>query len=388
MASGFRAKGGGGGGGGGVLAGDVAGPLLANVIQPGVVTGGGGGMLAANTVTQDNLSVDAMPFNNLLTNPGFNISQLYDPSAPAPIADNAISADAWKVTWENAGVNYQRGDNANSAYKSASRGIFTKTTAIGKFMVYQPLESFITKALQNQTIVFSMLFNMAALTNMRIGFFKYTGATPNEVVPAPIAAWGANGVAPTFNAGFTVLSSLPLAVPAGFSNFDAVLGSGNFGDNDVLCVYVETDDQFAIGQILNLTECVLDKGSGGRFLFRPYLEEQDIAACQRFIEKSYDLDTVPGTVTTNGRLDRAMSTLTIGFSSGGVEIQRKVRVPTVAEITLFSPASGAAANWFNGNSAIDYAVLPAGIGDKGFAVLGGAAAGDAAQGHYLVNTSL
>jgi hypothetical protein len=389
MASGFRARGGSSGGGGGLLAGDVTGPLLANVIAPNVVTGGAGGMLQQNTVNQGNLASDAEPFTNMLTNPGFNIEQLYDPTGAAAIADNAVSADAWKLTYEAAGATYQRMSNAGSAtFNSANRGRYTKTGAAGKLMVYQALESLISLGVNNDQLVFTIKFNLSAAHNMRIGFIIYTGATPNEVVPPPVAAWNGPGVAPTLNAGFAYVGSFATGSGVGQSAWDVVFTMPTLGANDKIIVFAVSDTQFAPGDFVDIYETSCDVGAGGRFTWRPLSETEDIDRCRRFIQKSYDIDTVSGTVTTNGRLNQSIAALLVGFSSGDVKYTPKVRVPLAAEITLYSPSTGAAGNWFDGGAALDYAVAPSAEGENGFSVIGGAVVGNAAQGHFLVNTSL
>ena len=70
---------------------------------------------------------------------------------------------------------------------------------------------------------------------------------------------------------------------------------------------------------------------------------QELALCQRYYEKSYDLATAPGAVTTNGQVIS-----TINLTSGTTDLQnalaffnvRKRATPTVA---VYSPASGNAA---------------------------------------------
>jgi hypothetical protein len=390
MASGFRPTGT-GGGGGGVLAGDVSGPLLANVINPGVVTGGAGGMLANNTVTQQNLDSNALPYNNMLTNPDFNICQLYDPTVATVIADNAVSADAWKLTRENADATYQRVSNATIAgLHSAYSGRYTKTVALGKMMIYQPLEMIITQKCAARQIVFTIRLNLSAAHNMRIGFLVHNGASPNQVVPAPVFAWNAPGVYPTLNGGFFDLGNFAFAAPAGYSEWDATFSMPVFGVNDILSVIVLTDDQFAPGDFLDLLETELDIGDGGRFDSRAISEAEDIARCQRFIEKSYDLDTIPGTVTANGQVRDQAQNLVGGIAALPlVRYSAKVRVPVGAEVTIFSPSTGASGVAFDATTAADIAATTTDFGQRGLTVtVPGAASTDEVRDHYLVNTSL
>lgn len=393
MASGFRPTGG-GGGGGGVLAGDVSGPLLANVINPGVVTGGAGGKIADNTVTASNEASDAVPFNNELTNPGFNFAQLQDPTVATLIADNQVGPDAWKCTRETADMTYQRVSNALLAgYNSRFSGRFTKTVAAGKMMVYQPLESLITHNYSNNVGVFTVHLNLSVARRMRMGFIVFNGGSLNPVVPAPVAAWNGAGVTPTLNAGFFYLANFQLnggaPIAAGLSAWDVVTGVlPSFNVNDVLCVFVCTDEAFAAGDFFDLFETSLDQANSGRFTWKALDVADDIGRVQRFIEKSYNLDTIPGTVTVVGRLFETLGAGT-AVSATSVATQRKVRTPLVADITLYNDSTGASGSWVDQASAANIAVLPNSPGEKGFGVTGpNGLSGDTASGHYLVNTSM
>ena len=92
------------------------------------------------------------------------------------------------------------------------------------------------------------------------------------------------------------------------------------------------------GATFYITGVQLEKGSTATsFDYRPYGTE--LALCQRYFEKSYDLSATPGTVTTNGQ-----SYWVAPASLGRLSISFQTKKRTVPTIILYSPATGASGN--------------------------------------------
>ncbi|NDQ57360.1 MAG: hypothetical protein GZ088_09845 [Acidipila sp.] len=368
-----------------MLAGNVSGPLLANVINPGVVTGGAGGMLANATVTEQNVNASLLTAENLLTNPWFNWAQLQTPGTLTTIPDNQVGPDGWKVTRENADVQYQRLVQSVGA-TSGYLGVFKKITAAGKFMVYQPLESQLTLSLQNATVTFTLSIRLGVARLVRFALFKYTGGAPNTVVPAPVSAWNGAGVIPTLNAGFTFINSFSALVAVGNSAYNLVVNTGTFGANDILCVAVIADEQFAVNETMGLFQTSFCVGSAGQFIARPLTPTEDVARCERMIEKSFDMDTIPGTATLVG-VENYNNVGTAALR--GIKYrQRKLFDGPV--ITLYNPNSGATGSWRDTTGGVDVAVVSQNGGEAGVAVAptGLTTPNNQMAGHYLINGSL
>jgi hypothetical protein len=97
------------------------------------------------------------------------------------------------------------------------------------------------------------------------------------------------------------------------------------------------------------------------FEFRPYASE--LALCQRYFEKSYDIATPPGSVTNNGMYEYVSQNAQNEQRRVGNFAVTKRAVPTV---TIYSPNDGAAGNAYNVNLAINVAHGVEGQGESGF----------------------
>jgi hypothetical protein len=102
------------------------------------------------------------------------------------------------------------------------------------------------------------------------------------------------------------------------------------------------------GATFYITGVQLEKGSTATsFDYRPYGTE--LALCQRYYEKSYDIGTTPGTATTN---NGAGVLANYNGSSTNVSINTifKVTKRSAATVTSYSPATGASGKWQAGGS--------------------------------------
>lgn len=99
---------------------------------------------------------------------------------------------------------------------------------------------------------------------------------------------------------------------------------------------------------LDFTGVQLELGSSAtpfEFLFFP----QEVALCQRYFEKSYDLDTAPATVTSLG-IESQVSVATATNSQTTSMIPFKVPKRVVPTITLYNKDTGATSSWAWRNS--------------------------------------
>lgn len=116
--------------------------------------------------------------------------------------------------------------------------------------------------------------------------------------------------------------------------------------------------------------------------------DKEVEECQRYYEKSYVLETAPGTATfVNSygfRAAQADFTISIQFQT------RKAKAPTV---TLYNPNSGSSGTWRDGTASADKGAVvegAAGAGTMSFCMENGASttAGNKIYGHWTASAEL
>ena len=124
----------------------------------------------------------------------------------------------------------------------------------------------------------------------------------------------------------------------------------------------------AVGQVnladstsnyINITGVQLEVGDTATpFEHRPY--DMELARCQRYYEKSYDIGTTPGTATQNGNL----STVTSSNSSNQMDGARfKVRKRAVPTCTAYNAVSGASGGCYRYNDGANIGLTFNGVGE-------------------------
>jgi hypothetical protein len=139
-----------------------------------------------------------------------------------------------------------------------------------------------------------------------------------------------------------------------------------------------------LNNFINVTEVQLEEGSVATpFERRPIGVE--LALCERYCEKSYDVDVVPGTGLANGWL--TLASPTAATACGGFNFKTKKRaVPT---IVIYQGVSGAAGSVYRESVGTTVGVTAGRIGSNGVGLLTLAAgAVDQYNYHYLATAEL
>ena len=96
---------------------------------------------------------------------------------------------------------------------------------------------------------------------------------------------------------------------------------------------------------LFITGVQVEKGNiSTPFEFRPYAVELQL--CQRYFEKSYDIDTKPGTITGVGNLHQRI-VVTGSYTYVFPQVFYKVTKRGTTSITIYNPANGNTGVWRN-----------------------------------------
>lgn len=247
------------------------------------------------------------PVYNYAINGGFDFAQRQTPGTLTTIADNKYSADRWRVTRENADVQYQRNDATGEAgLTSRYYGTFKKISNIGKIHICQVVESMNSIPLRGKTVTFQIKMKASASKTIRMAILELTNAGTIDAIPATlVTAFGANAVDPTLGANVAVITAAESkAVTTAWQSFAISITVPNNSKNILLAIW--TDSQFAINDSLSLAE-------GGVFVssaiqpWKPRLIQDELALCQRYFYSTYDLDVAPGTNAASGMIAFAAS---------------------------------------------------------------------------------
>lgn len=141
------------------------------------------------------------------------------------------------------------------------------------------------------------------------------------------------------------------------------------------------------GVQVDLTAAQIEIGSTATaFEQRPFSVE--LALCQRYFEKSYDVETVVGTATQNGAAGGVSVSTAIG--SMVCPVTFKVTKRTAPTVTLISGATPTTGKWSTPSAVVAVALLTT-AGEAQFAVHNSAvtaAAATALYGHYTADAEL
>jgi hypothetical protein len=136
------------------------------------------------------------------------------------------------------------------------------------------------------------------------------------------------------------------------------------GSIDNLLPIFWTDSQFSANDILDVTECGLYLASGQVLPWQPRPYAEELALCQRYYEKSFNVDQSP--IQASGTFVGVFSERAQTAVASGGQVFYKVLKPNESgTITLYNPTQ-AAASWRNSSdaaNAVATAIIP---GSNGF----------------------
>ena len=318
----------------------------------------------SNTITfADSTKMSTAPvgLKNKIMNGDFRIWQRG--TSFTSVASGQYTADRWQVSYRTAGVTVAL---QNNQYYQAAR--LTNTDAsVQSFDFEQRIED--TSQFHNTT--YTLSFYAKASTAVTLGVNIYanygTGGSSQDTV------YSNNVSLTTSRTKFTI--ALPF--PDMSAKTIAAIGSGGS--------YVRT--LFSIASLpasawYEIDSVQVEPGSvATNFDYRPYPTE--LAMCQRYYEKSYNIATTPGTATFGGA-----QTVPPNTGSRQVGAQYQVRKRVNGTITLYSPGSGNSGNIYAGGGNRAAIVPDAGECSFRLQVTGGIAISEDAAYHWVVDSEL
>ena len=311
--------------------------------------------------------------SNKLINPFMEIDQANEGASVVAAVPFTKAADGYAVVNTNsASPTFQRVTDAPTGYPNSLKvTVVTGQTVVSgsALTIHARVEAddladtlYGTAGSQPLTVTFwfkssisgtySASFQNAAQTRSYVWNFTYSSANVwqkfTQTVPGDIGgtwAISGNGLGLVFS----------VAACAG-STVQTTAGSWQTGN--FLGTSSNTNTVFSTtGATFQLGPCKLEVGSVATPLVRTSFQ-QELARCQRYYEKSYDVGTAVGTVTTNG----AWEALAPSGTGGQFPIQFKVTKRAVPTFTAYSTNTGASGKVYNTGTASDGT---AGLGNGG-----------------------
>lgn len=143
------------------------------------------------------------------------------------------------------------------------------------------------------------------------------------------------------------------------SNYATTAGSWQTGN------YVATSGQVncldTIGNVFAITGVQLEPGTVAT-PFEHRLLSVELAMCQRYFEKSYNLGVSPGTATYVGTQGRRLGYVGAEYLEVGFKASKR----DTAVITYYSPASGTSGKWRDDSASVDRDVSTQYVGENAF----------------------
>ena len=197
----------------------------------------------------------------------------------------------------------------------------------------------------NVTISFQAKVSATAnLDNIKCAIVAWSG-TADTVTSDIISAWGVEGTNPTLIANATYENTpANLGVTTSFATYSVTANVDTASTSNIILFIWSDVTTTALGEFLYITNVQLEKGSTATsFEYRSYTSE--LALCQRYYEKTFDMPTAPAqNLTYQGAIGACPSNVA---SSVGLFIVWKFAVTkrSTPSMTSYS-VSAASSNWY------------------------------------------
>lgn len=186
---------------------------------------------------------------------------------------------------------------------------------------------------------------LAKIDILNTDYNRYVIEVPETQLPLTINKDNNNGL----ELIFMLKPFLTNPAPLGWS----VSPDGSTTDGTTNFNFTGTDEVFLTGVMINFNAPQDFIRAGGN-------EAEELRLCQRYFEKSYDIDTPVGTTTNNG---------TIWQTGNGQQVRPNIRKRVVPVFNIYSSVSGVNGNVYDATSSVDRSINGAVVGQTGFGFL-------------------
>jgi hypothetical protein len=225
--------------------------------------------------------------------------------------DDVYTLDRWTLLSDgNDAVDVTQATDAPTGLKY-SCGLDVET-ANKKFGIIQFIENQNIAHLTSKTVTLSFYAKTtgSSISDVKAVVLAWTG-TANTVTSDVVSSWNASGTVPTFVASWTAENTATnLSVTSSWARYSVSAALDTSSTNNI-AVFIWCDDATTtVSDFLYVSGVQLEVGSSAStFELLPIGAE--LGLCQRYYQKSYNIDVVPGTSTLVGALGMAI------FEPGG-----------------------------------------------------------------------
>jgi len=265
-------------------------------------------VLTANSTTLNNLAN-----KNYLINGNFDVSQRATTFVAGANNDDVYTLDRWNLISDGNDVLDVSQETVTDLVGS-NYAIKLDVETAKRGGIVQILEQKNTALLRGQTVSLSFKVKSANISALRAVVLTWAG-TADTVTSDVVGTWAAT---PTWAANWTAENTpADLTVTSGWTTVKIEGIAIDSATVNNLAVAIWTPNEETIGDIVYISQAKLEIGSVST-PFVPLSFEEELRACQRYYEKSYNYGTVPGTdiTTTDWGL--------VGFNTGSATSNQKL----------------------------------------------------------------
>jgi hypothetical protein len=320
-----------------------------------------------------------------LLNGGFDFFQRTAPGTATERNDDNYGPDRWNLLTQTAAAKISRTSGPLSLHAFRFTQHQASAQRIGTEQIVEAVNAI---PYRGSDMTFSLQIRCSVDKTIRIAILSWTG-TADTVTSDVVNDWTSTSYVP---GGFFLASGLSvdavgsLAVSANIWTPMSLIGTISASCNNIICV-CWSEGTLAQNVTLDFAEAGLYLGSSAP-AWQPRPIAQELTLCQRYFEKSYDIDTPAGDVTNNGTtsVNCSYNNLLYVESSYYKVTKRYASAPV-----LFAPVSGTADKLRDQTANVDVSCTINGVSDTGYKVWNEAAdwtTGNRVRWHFICGAEL
>lgn len=324
---------------------------------------------------------------NKIINGGFDIAQRGTSFTASANNDDAYTLDRWYILSDGNDI-VDVTQNSSVVPTNGQYAIALDVETINKkFGIAQIIERANCKGLIGETVTLSFKAKVSSTTkldNVKAAIVAWSG-TADTVTSDIISAWGVEGTNPTLIANATYENTpANLSLTTSYATYSITAAVDTASTNNII-VFIWSDvTDTTLGDFLYITDVQLEPGSTATpFEHRPIGAE--LALCQRYYVKTYDITIPPANASAAGILATITTSGGLAFVNFVFPVSMRVTPTTV---TLYNATTGATGTWRDGGAA-DRSVTASGAGTSGVYISCSTATGSSSiSGHAVAIAEL